>query len=130
MLVALYLVRVVSAFMRAAGAFNNVSSFDFGLALRKIREKNLFRVAVLARETQIPLSGGKLTNTLGSSIDYGREETGPTMFLSYKASREVQSRKSLRTHLLGLLFPRPDRNDFLDQGRIVRQQPRFWQSRR
>jgi hypothetical protein len=51
MLVALDLISVVSAFMRAVGTFNNVSSFDFGLALRKIREKNLFRVAVLTRET-------------------------------------------------------------------------------
>ena len=51
MLVALDLVRVVSAFVRAAGTFNNVSSFDLGLASRKIREKNLFRVAVLASET-------------------------------------------------------------------------------
>lgn len=69
MLVAFDVVAVIRAFMKATRTFNNVRGFDLRLASREVRKENLFCVAVLASETKIPLSGGKRTHALKSSIE-------------------------------------------------------------
>ena len=62
MLVAFDVFARVRALVKTARTFNDISRFDLCLTARQVREENLFRVAVLARETKIPLSGGKGTH--------------------------------------------------------------------
>ena len=52
-------VRVVRACVRTARTLDDVSGFDSCLPSRKVREKDFFLMAVFARETKIPLAGGK-----------------------------------------------------------------------
>ena len=84
MLVPFDVVAVVRAFVKATRTFDDVGGFDLCLASREVRKKNLFRVAVLASETKIPLSGGKLTHSLDPRLPNGREEQGQSDS-SYKA---------------------------------------------
>jgi hypothetical protein len=77
MLIAFHVVAVIRAFMKATRAFNNISGLDLRLTSREVRKKNLFCLAVLASETEIPLSRGKRTHALRSSItSMGDEERG------------------------------------------------------
>lgn len=57
-MVALDVIAVIRAFMKATGTLDDVSGFNLRLTSREVREENLFCVAVLASETKIPLSGG------------------------------------------------------------------------
>ena len=75
MLVAFDVLAVVRAFVKATRTLDHISGFDLCLASREVRKKDLFRAAVLASETKIPLAGGKLTH-IGPRLRYGREERG------------------------------------------------------
>src|SRR5215208_848810 len=88
------MVAVVTAFVRATRTLNDVSSLDLCLTLRKIGEKNLFGLTVLARETEIPLSGVKGTH-VNASIRFpnGREDRGYKSAFSYKARGQRTSRR-------------------------------------
>jgi hypothetical protein len=77
MLIALDVLAVVRAGVSTTRALNDVSRFDRCFATREIGEKNLFFVAVFARETKIPLSGGKRVHTVILDFYFfGREERG------------------------------------------------------
>jgi hypothetical protein len=58
-LVALDVLAIVGAGVSTARALDDVRGFDLRFATREVGEKNFFFVAVFARETKIPLSGGK-----------------------------------------------------------------------
>ena len=68
MIVAFNVVAVVRAFVETARTLNDIRGFDLRLASREIWKKNLLGVAVLARETKIPLAGGKRTHSLGPRL--------------------------------------------------------------
>jgi hypothetical protein len=68
MLVAFNVVAVVRAFVKTARTLNDISGFDLRLASREVRKEYLLGVAVLARETKVPLSGGKRTHSLGPRL--------------------------------------------------------------
>ena len=72
MLVAFNVIAVVRAFMKAARTFDDIRGFDLRLTSREVGKKNLLGVAVFARETKIPLSGGKLTHSLDPRLPNGR----------------------------------------------------------
>jgi hypothetical protein len=55
--VTLDVICVVSAFVEAVGALDDVSRPDARLAARQVGEEHLFRLTLLASETEIPLSG-------------------------------------------------------------------------
>jgi hypothetical protein len=57
-LIALDVFAVVSAFVQAVRAFDDVRCFDFYFAARQVGKENLFRLTPFAGETKIPLSGG------------------------------------------------------------------------
>ena len=84
MLIAFNVVTIVRALVKASRTFNDIRGFDLGLTSREVGKKNLLRLAVLARETKIPLSGGKLTHSLDPRLPNGREERGQSDS-SYKA---------------------------------------------
>ena len=83
MLVTFDVVRVIRACVRTAGALNDVSGFNPGLSSGKVREKDFLFLAVFARETEIPLAGGKGAHVsiLDFYFDNGREERGFRMCL-------------------------------------------------
>lgn len=84
MLIAFNVVTIVRALVKASRTFNDIRGFDFRFTSREVGKKNLLRLAVLARETKIPLSGGKLTHSLDPRLPNGREERGQSDS-SYKA---------------------------------------------
>ena len=71
MLVAFNVVAIVRALVKASRTFYDIRGFDLRLTLREVGEKNLLRFAVLARETKIPLSGGKLAHSLDPRLPNG-----------------------------------------------------------
>ena len=79
MMVALDVVTVVRAGVRTSRALDDIRRFDLCFATREVGEKNLFFVALFAREAKIPLSGGKGVHASRSSdflLPNGREERG------------------------------------------------------
>jgi hypothetical protein len=64
MLVAFDVFAVIRAFVKTARTFDHIRGFDLRLTSREVRKENLLRMAVLASETKVPLSGGKGSHSL------------------------------------------------------------------
>ena len=64
MLIAFNVVAVVRAFVKAARTFDHIGGFDLRLTSREVGKENLLRMAVLASETKVPLSGGKRSHSM------------------------------------------------------------------
>jgi hypothetical protein len=101
MLVTFDVVRVIRACVRTARALNDVSGFNSGLSSGKVREKDFLFLAVLASETEIPLTGGKGAHAFDPRFllpKMGERNGAFRCACSYKARRELRSRKKDRPY--------------------------------
>jgi hypothetical protein len=101
MLVALDAVRVVSAFVQAVGTLDHVSRSDLGFATCEVSEKDLLRLTFFARETKVPLSGGKSGHSYILVLElesvFGAMRNGAYQWFTYKLNVRRASRSFCRS---------------------------------